>query len=85
MKKRLNENKYYETTAFDLAIYIYSLGHSLIEINWKSVSIASFVFENAEGIHEDISKFWAGEAAVDAKSLLAAERELKRRMYGTRS
>ena len=78
-----NQN-YYTTADFWTATYIYSQGHTLLEISWLSDSKAEFIFEDSARVKDDISRFWSGEAKVNAKKLLQAQRELKQRMYGSK-
>lgn len=76
--------KIYTTADFLISTYLYSKGHHLVEIDWVSTSRAEFLFEHTESLKEDISKYWNGEAFVDAKALLQAQRELKQRLYGSK-
>lgn len=78
------EKKLYTNADFLVSTYIYSLGYKLVEINWLSNNKAEFIFEDSDSIKADISKFWAGEALVDARKILQAQKELKQRLYGSK-
>ena len=80
---KINKNPYI-TSDFQVATYLYSQDILLISIDWVSPTKAEFLFENNKDLQEAISKFWNGEAFVDAKTLLQAQKELKQRMYGSK-
>ena len=77
-------NNLYTTADFLITTYLYSQGHTLIKIDWVTPTKAEFIFEHSNSLKEDISKFWSGEAFVDAKTLLSAQREVKQRLYGSK-
>jgi hypothetical protein len=78
-------NKPFISSDFLLSTYIYAKGHLLLEIEWISTSKAQFIFEDSASVKEDISNFWSGEAQIDAKTLLQAQKELKQRMYDSKN
>lgn len=82
-----NEDKYFTTTSFNLATFLFAKGFELVNINrLEDKKRASFIFANKPYSEELIHEFsFAKEdeeiVKVDARKLFYASKLLKEKLY----
>lgn len=80
-----NNEKYYETTSFPLANFLYAKNFQLVDID-KTEPRFHFVFINSPELEISVESFLIGkednqEVLIDARKMTLANKVLKDRMY----
>jgi|GEM_PF-1133717 len=82
-----NEDKYFTTTSFNLAVFLFAKGFELVNISrFENQKRANFVFANRIYSEELIHEFNFGKentelVMVDARKLFYSSKLLKEKLY----
>lgn len=71
----------YETSDFQLAITLYTMGYRLITVDKNDMARAVFVFESDEGIDEAASAFFQDDLTLNPRAVLTNSKLVKSRLY----
>lgn len=85
----MDKDKYYSTSNFNLAQFLFAKGFELVNLDWADSKRCKFVFVNSPELLDSVEIFnFAKEdhpgVMVDARKLLLANRTLKDKLYQTR-